>query len=264
MLELRLRTLRNVVDRTVVVACAVTHQNQPIDRDMVETAFSMAVESAGVNPVTAYLTWCDPEIDWPTGARGGVGTPQYQQIERIHRDFVRDAVSKLTNDPRAVVMVSDVDEIPDVHAIADHQLLLDRMNRGHDWLVCLHRFHSTALNLLHPQQPWLGTGISRLRDLAPQAIRDERGPLFEAGAIVEGPAAVHLSWMGSDEEREWKLNAFSHAELVGKFKPAEARVLLRHANDERLRLLSTQEMLDLPWPRPITDGTFVVPESWWA
>lgn len=260
LLELRLLSLAKVVDLFVVVTCTRTHQGQPAP--LVGLPSRLPTDN-----VFPYIVEPSLEKDghsYSTTQRGGVGSPLYQHVERQHRDGCAAAIREAgITDPRALILISDVDEIPSVHAVGDRLMLLDRMNHWHDWLVCEQRFHSGALDVLHPQQPWLGTCVSRLRDLQPQAMRDARGDLYEHGASIPN-AGVHLSWFGTDEERQRKLDTFSHAELTGSFNPAEGRRTLKHANNEPLRKLSVAEVERLEWPKPLRDGSYVPPESWWS
>lgn len=257
MLELRLRTLAAVVDVFVPVVCALTHQGELTDWSAWQWPRGQGIP-APHGPYTVYSDLL------PDGERGGVGTRYYQRIERLHRDGVVKAVRAVTSNPTALVMVSDVDEIPDPDCVAELESLLDLSEHvsGRHWLTLEQRFHSTALDLLHPQQPWLGTCVSRLPHLRPQAMRDARGDASQCEQVSEG--GWHLSWFGDDETRARKLDTFSHAELRGRFDPRAARSSRTHSNGEPLEQLTLAEIAVLSWPAPLVDGTFVPPASWWA
>lgn len=253
LLELRLRTLEQVVDRFVVVTSPITHQGQPAPE------FDALAERWKPWPLTHYRSHVDvPKMR----GRGGAGTTEYQKVEKWHRDCVTEAVKVVTDDPGALVIVSDVDEIPFAHTFAEPLDLLDRMSPGHEWLVLEQRFHSGSLDVLHPQQPWLGSELSRVRDLKPQAMRDARPRLYEQGDTIKA-AGVHLSWLGTDQQRQSKLDSFSHYELHD-WDPAEGRRTLTHANGEVLRTLTMEEMECMTWPRVLFDGSFSIPASWWS
>lgn len=270
MLELRLRTLAPVADHFCVVACRRTHQGEMADRDQIVDAFSRAFLAAGsAQRGAASLHWVEPNmVGRPEGERGGVGSGWYNKIEADHRNGITNAVRECTQDPQAIVLMSDVDEIPRPAVVEALPLIMpSEWNAVLPIYVFEQRFHSTALELLHPQQPWLGTCAARLAALdtcTPQAIRDARGTLFEQErSLPDG--GIHLSWCGTDEERERKLRTFSHAEIaVSGGDPADWRARGVHANGEPLRRLSAEEMLALDWPAPISDGSFVPPTSWHA
>ena len=279
--ELRFRTLKDVVDKHIAVACSRTHQGQPLDREPVEKAFLRAGEAAGVR---AILWWVEPSLtlvrngrtlERGVDERGPAGSIWFQHVERQHRDGVVDAVRSVTSHPGSVIMVSDVDEIPDPVVVtkldgyfADKQSMsaheVARPHEPSDWLVFAQRMHSTYLDCLHPIQPWYGTCVSTLGDLRPQAHRDARTTIGtpQQSVTVIPDAGIHASWLGTDAERQRKLETFSHAELVGKFDPVDGRRNLYHANHEPLRKISLSESYEMFWPAPILDGSWKVPDGY--
>jgi len=288
MLTLRLLTLKPVVDRFVVVACTRTHQAQPVDKLPVEEAF---LNATALSDTRAVLRWVEPSMNrvktrpnrYSDGEhiveiyerspdeRGPAGTPWFQHIEKQHRDGVRPIVAEYAN-PHDVILVSDVDEIPDPQALVSGSPLYGALAKN-PWVTLGMRFHSTALDLLHPQQPWWGTCIARLVDLDPQAQRDARTTVWldqpdcvaypNVDSGTPGTAGVHLSWFGTDEERQRKLETFSHAELAG-WDPAAARRRGEHANGEKLSRLTLEESYALWYPKPLVDGTFRIPDGWFS
>lgn len=270
MLELRMRTLAETVDAFLVVACTLTHQGEPARCDEIADAYTAARDATGVASDRARLWWVAPDTSIqrgyrthlrPAGERGPVLSPWFQDIEHKHRDACRDAALSWTTDRDAIVMVSDVDEIPDVETVRTLPELM-RMKDG--WVTCEMRMHSTSLGLLHPVQPWFGTCVSRLRDLEPQNMRDARttvGTEQQSIDVVGPPSrSVHLSWFGTDSERARKLETFSHAEIYLRGDdPADWRAAGTHANGE---VLQPVEFDTLPWPAPLVDGTFEIPEEW--
>lgn len=277
MLELRLRTLAPVLDHFAVVACTKTHQGESADRGFIADGFTGAL-LATRNVKSASLHWVNPDTslhdrhngrtyERPTDERGPVGTIWFAKLERQHRDGCRDAALAWTTDPDTTVMVSDVDEIPSVEVVAELGGDLGAaMFATERWWTMEQRMHSGSLNFLHPYQPWLGTCVSRLADLHPQEMRDARTTVDLDDAqcgVIGGSRGWHLSWFGTDAERERKIKTFSHAELRDA-DPADWRARGVHANGEQLVRLSDAEMAELSWPSPMTDGTFVVPEEWRA
>lgn len=292
MAELRMRTLADVVGVFVAVQCSHTHQGERLDdalrhsqeEDFRRLGDDLRVKWFGytVNPSMLLKRGQGVTIERPPGHRGEARTPFFQHIEKQHRDGVKEAVLAITDDPDTMVMVSDVDEIPDPEwvrrlstwAAFDPELAIANMYR---WFVFPMRFHSTALDLLHPQQPWWGTCVAKLRDLEPQAMRDARttiGSPDQSVGLVAGvgndpdrrpelldPSGWHFSWFGTDEERQRKLDTFSHAELRG-WDHARGRAMHRHSNGERLTLIDRDRWHELEWPLPIANGQFSVPQEW--
>lgn len=268
MLELRLRTVGPYVDHVVVVGCERTHQGERADVRQIMDSYAHAYRAYG-RPTPISFHWVAPQnvldrggrlLERSPDERGPAGSPWFQHIERQHRDGMLTAVRDVTCDPDTVVLMSDVDEIPAPAAIAAARSILAERAA---WLVFGQRFHSTALDLLHPQQPWWGTCATRLADMRPQEHRDARTTIGTRDQSVQTirDAGVHLSWFGSDEERRRKLETFSHAELRDG-DPAEWRRSRVHANREPLRRLSVEESWPLWYPRPLLDGSFKIPDGW--
>jgi hypothetical protein len=189
--------------------------------------------------------------------RSVAGQPFYQLIERQHRAAVWQAVwHTVRPEADTIVMVSDVDEIPDPKLVAD--LDAQFWGEGDGPFVLQQRMHSDRLSLLHPYQPWLGTTVSRWHNCDPHRARQTRGEMYEGGRSIPS-GGWHLSWFGTDEQRAWKVNAFSHGEVRDKYDPAVGRQLGLHPNGEVLKQIDTS---DYDWPQPILDGSFEIPEEW--
>lgn len=266
MMELRLATLKHVTDAQIAVRSTLTHQGQPANLEPIPARLLRMFPSLReyrVTPERDLRTHTGHVIVRPPDERGPVHTVFFQKIEKAHRDACKDAARMVTSDPDAVVLVSDVDEIPKPEIVAELGSDLGAaMFDACPWWTLAMRMHSTSLRLLHPHQPWLGTCASRLRDCAPQAQRDARTTVdledAECGVVLD--AGIHASWLGTDEQRRKKLDTFSHAELRDA-DPAEWRARGVHANGE---VLTPCEYLDpeMWWPEPLRDGTFVPPSAW--
>lgn len=261
MLELRLRTLNDVADVFIAVEAEMTHQGEWRTPCLADPKDGSLIDA------DRWAPWADRLHGWySTGSpmirgRGGVGTRQFQLLERWHRDTMRDAAAwAARGDADPIVLLSDVDEIPNPERLADGTL--DRIT-AERWLVCEQRFHSTAFDLLHPQQPWMGTCITTLKRCAPQAQRNDRALAHDEGRLIHD-GGWHLSWFGTDEERQRKLDTFSHAELRGVFKPEIGRRMRLHANGEPLKHLSHVEVCQLSWPEPLRSGEWIPPDGWWS
>lgn len=232
MADLRVRTLRDHVDRMVAVSCNLTHQSDPAPQVAPPEGCEWLVVDA--QPI-------------PEG-RGGNGTPYYQWIERQHRDGCIEAAAEY--DAATIVMVSDVDEIPDPSTLDEIRTAAER-----EPVAVPMRMHGFALNYLYPLS-WTGTTASRVDALAPQAHRSWR---HRCPRVGDG---WHLSWFGDLDEKRRKLRSFSHAELADlDVKDCFERGI--HANGERMTRLSADVVRGLTWPAPLFDG-FDIPASWWA
>lgn len=242
MLALRVATLGEHVDRMVAVTCTLTHQSEPAP------AVDVGLGVQG--------QWLVNAVPIPEG-RGGQGTPYYQWIERQHRNGCRDAVADLPGD--AVVMVSDVDEIPDPAVLGE---IAERAGSGPVSVPM--RMHGFALNYLYPQT-WIGTTASTVAAMAPQAHRDWR---YRLSVGWPGDSRSwkgwHLSWFGDLDEKRRKLASFSHAELAS-LDVEDCYATGTHANGERMIRTPRADVLTVgSWPAPLVDGSFEIPPSWWA
>lgn len=113
LLELRARTLGEAVDAQVAIRATLSHQGEPAPWD------GMPEWPDG----TPMVKWqCLTEVtSIPDGSRGGVYSPHAFHIEAQHRNAAVFAVHSLKGwrgsgiggDPDDVVLVSDLDEIPD-------------------------------------------------------------------------------------------------------------------------------------------------------
>lgn len=230
--RLRVETLKGHVDAMVAVSCDLTHQS----------------ERAEPTPPPDGCEWVTVEAVAIPEGRGGHGTPYYQWIERQHRDGAILAAAEYG--ASTIVMISDVDEIPDPRTFADIEATAERGP-----CAVPMRMHGFALDYLYPLD-WVGTTASRVDSLAPQAHRSWRHNAPRAGH------GWHLSWFGDLEEKRRKLRSFSHAELHA-LDVEDCYQTGTHANGERMTHLSREVIDRMDWPAPLFDG-FDIPPSWWA
>lgn len=267
MLVLRALTLKDLVDHTVIVRCRTTHQGEWADLQPVPQWVREQVPNLieyRFDPDLARVAKDGTVYQRPVGERGGASTPWFQHVERQHRNACLAAARTVTDDPEALILVSDVDEIPDVLAVMALAKGVEmREAKTIGWHTFEMRMHSTALNYLHPQTTWHGTCVTTLAELEPQAMRDARTTIDGEDrtiSIIPNPgASVHLSWLGTDAERSRKLATFSHAELRDR-DMAALRADATHINGEQL--VRCDFPGSLRWPAPLLDGTFTIPESW--
>lgn len=278
MLELRLRTLRGTVDRSVVVACTYTHQGVPLtddERNEIVVAYMRAVSAARVGG-TASFYWVIPSmvIDRgqgtyfyrPEDERGPAGSKWFQHIEKQHRDGIDLALVDLDLGPADVVLMSDVDEIPApdaVHRVCEVLADQTKHKARPPWYTLAQRMHSGSMNWLHPQQPWFGTCATLYRDLRPQMHRDARTTIGTGRQFCEviDQGGWHFSWFGTDDDRARKLSTFSHAELVGRYDPADGRRSGYHSNGEKLIRAESEASDSMDWPDPLRE--METPDCWY-
>jgi hypothetical protein len=253
MAELRYRTLRDVVDRFVPVVCSLTHQGVPVNLgEMTRLPDVMRDDDKVVEPFVVV-----PARTFNAGKGSVAGKPFFQLIERQHRAAVWTAIwTRVKPEVDDVVMVSDVDEIPDPDYVTEFYSALEQWN-DHPFVVA-QRMHSDRLTLMHPHQPWYGTTVSRWHNCDPHRQRHGRDIMIEQG-FTSG-AGIHLSWFGTDEQRAWKVHAFSHGEVAATYDPTVGRQFGIHSNGEILDRVAFPG--DLWWPKPLTDGSFDIPQEW--
>lgn len=183
MLELRLNVLDAVVDRFVLVESTVTYSGLPKPLWFADHRSRFERWHNRIEHVVVDDTPDTGEWRW--------GREHHQ----------RDAIARGLGSARCddIVIVSDVDEIPDPEAVAE------RRRGGYH-----QEFFLYYLNTRHMNEDWIGSvGLYafQLAAQGAQAVRDRRHG-FER--IERG--GWHFSYAMSPERIRTKLNAFSHAE----------------------------------------------------
>ena len=200
--RLRFEELREVVDRFVVVEALHTHSGLPK-----EPAFTPPLPTDV--PVTVWrIALPDP---------GVVSIPATRRREMTQRNAIADALRSLDVPDDAIILISDVDEIPRaevVRAIRDQGV-----PDGHI-LTFQQRLYYYSLHTPEAGGPrWLGTRAARwadVRALTPHVVRyglsagDRHYPLY----AVLPDAGWHFSYFGGVEQVQVKLRSFLHQELV--------------------------------------------------
>lgn len=223
LLECRLETLSDVVDYFVVAEAGMTFQGTEKPR-----AFWPMAER--------WRKWEDRIVNIFEERLPGTTT---WEREAAQRELLQRAPIGRTD----LVLLSDVDEIPNPRAIRDVQ--------DTDSVLAMQMsFHCFAVDWIHPD-PWQGTLVApRFLIDSWQALRDQRD---RAPRVVGG--GWHFSWLGDRAAHERKLHAFSHTELVGQLAPAIAKGTYQteglHVDGVELRPLEL-------------DGSFRFPGYVWA
>jgi hypothetical protein len=191
-LEWRLRTLDAVVDTFVVVEAAetFTRSRKPLHYDEGRDRFR---------------DWSDRIVHIvPVLPDAGAWEREYAQ----RRAIVRGLSNARDGD---VVLVSDVDEIPDPAVVASL-----KANPPSQPTTLAMKVYQLCVDLTEVRAPWAFPFhtlpfAACVRDLGdPEALREAGGVL---GLPVIHPAGWHLSWLGSNDDVSHKLESFSHTEL---------------------------------------------------
>lgn len=175
LLNLRLDTLHNVVDMTLVVEGTRTHgNNEPR---------SFTPERDGLTYIHADLSSYDTA--WSR--------------ENAQREALWQGIKDLPDD--TLILLSDVDEIPTPEAvIAASQI--------HSPRTFAQRGHYLAIDWLHPD-PWLGTVAARKGHISTMnQLRRQRHnyPIYRN-------SGWHFSWLGGPDAVEEKFTRWCHSEL---------------------------------------------------
>ena len=184
MLELRLNILDPVVDRFVLVESTVTFSG--LDKPL---WFSEHRER--------FAPWRDKITHVVVRDTPDTGSWRWGR-ERFQRDQLQRGLGDCRCDD--IVLVSDVDEIPDPEAVAQ------RRRGGYQQEYMLYYF-----NCRHMSEYWVGTLALyhfALAAIGPQAARDRR---YEFPRIERG--GWHFAYAIGPEAFRAKLRAFSHAEF---------------------------------------------------
>jgi len=186
-LELRLGQLDRYVDRFVLVESEVTHVGGPK-----ELFFQ--------NNRERYAKWLHKIEHVIMTADEAPKDPNPWSREKYQRDCIMRGLGGV--DPSAIVMVSDVDEIPDME-IVRYEQLPHIVNSVHMWMF------EYSLDYLFTGEPWFGTVVTNcelLQRVGPNYLRDNRWkfpPIKYAG--------WHLSSFGTPMHVWNKMQTFAHA-----------------------------------------------------
>ena len=190
-LELRLTVLDKHVDKFVIVESEVNHigERKPL--------------FYGENR-ERYAQWADKIIHVAVSEEE---MPGGELHPIVREDYQRYAITKALKDlpDDATLMMSDVDEIPDMSKIPFGSL--PQTCTIHMWLY----IHS--LDTISTDEPWYGTVITSMgsfRKLGPYFLRNNRWhfPTFKN-------AGWHLSYFGGPKMVLNKLRTFSHSQDTG-------------------------------------------------
>lgn len=186
-LELRLTVLDRCVDRFVLVESEVNHAGGPK-----ELFFQKNKER--------FAKWL-PKIEHViVTAEEAPKDPNPWSREKYQRECITRGLEGV--DPSAIVMLSDVDEIPNMDVVP-YENLPHIICVVHMWMFYY------SFNHMFTGEPWFGTIITNaetFRKFGPNQFRDNRWtyPMF-------GFAGWHLSSFGNGAHVANKLNTFAHS-----------------------------------------------------
>lgn len=197
-LELRLEVLDKYVDRFVLVEAELNHVGGPK-----ELFFEKNKER--------YAKWLHKIVHVVVTAAESPKDPNPWCREKYQRECIlrgleegacADGTPASSVPAESIVMVSDVDEIPDLR-IVPFEKLPHVMNSVHMWMF------EYSLDYLFMGEPWFGTVITTVelfKRVGPNSLRDNRWkfPCFQY-------AGWHLSSFGTPAHVCNKMHTFAHA-----------------------------------------------------
>ena len=186
-LELRLEVLDRYVDRFVLVEAEVNHVGGPK-----ELFFEKNKDR--------YAKWLHKIEHVIVTAEESPKDSNPWCREKYQRECILRGIRDVPDG--SIVMVSDVDEIPDL-SVVTFEKLPHVFNSVHMWMF------EYSLDYLFTGEPWFGTVITTaemFRRVGPNALRDSRWkfPCFQY-------AGWHLSSFGNAEHVCNKMHTFAHA-----------------------------------------------------
>lgn len=183
LLEVRLSTLYPVVDRFIIVEADRTQtlKHKPFyffdNRDRFKK-FSDKI-------IYVLVTDCPQSNDG-----------NLWKMENFQRNCIKRGLGGLK--PTDVVMISDLDEIPDPNVVKKAAEM-----DGANCLAFGMSFHAYYANLISPKKGWIGTVMTKVETLNVVEPQDLRNVKDSAPRIDN--AGWHLSWLGGWEKAYNKL-----------------------------------------------------------
>jgi beta-1,4-mannosyl-glycoprotein beta-1,4-N-acetylglucosaminyltransferase len=149
------------------------------------------------------------------------GEDEHWFRENYQRNMIKKVISTIEPRDHDVVMISDVDEIPDRDNLnyMIYQLKVEKKKYG----TCRQRWFHWNYDW-NEVEDWPGTQITTwgyLKNVEPQDLRNNR---FDLSKVFKQTCGWHLSWFGPMEQLVNKLNSFAHQEI--KVSTAEELIQL--------------------------------------
>jgi len=203
-LEGRLEYLYDHVDYFVLVESNLTHAGNPKPMNFMENMprYKKYLDKILYFPYAASAAQFD-FTKLPTHDRDFDNG--FWRMENAQRNHIRQALEFFPDD--AVVMISDVDEIPHKDCIG-----IARANFSDGWPMFAIQQTYYAYNFQYKDsKPWHGTVITTnniAKAWSPQTCRENK---YNCAVIPNG--GWHLTYWGTPEHIQTKLRSFAHQEL---------------------------------------------------
>ena len=201
-LELRLNELNNYVDYFIIIESQQTHSGKNkqlyyqknVDRfKKFEDKIIYVIIEELPNKLPQHIS--DIDIHW------------YR--ENFQRNQIKTALMQLEISDRDIIMISDVDEIPDLSKVNIFDI-----TPNDDFITCQQRWFNWSFDWEFENKFWPGTQITKwsyLKNTTPQFIRNNR--YDENKIIIKDVWGWHLSWFGDNKTIQSKLYGFAHQEI---------------------------------------------------
>lgn len=184
LLELRLMTLNDIVDRFIIVEMGVTHMNRPKPLHFEENKSRFEKYLSKIIHIK----------------RDSIPFQDERQMEVDNRNLIAEGYSGAS--PDDYIIISDEDEIPSPIAIREG------VDKGYDSFGIRQKLFYYYVNCIAMQQ-WDGPMVYRKKLIpSPQWVRSRRGPCPD---LVYG--GWHYSFLGSPEMISSKLSNFSEQQV---------------------------------------------------
>lgn len=200
MLECRLEYLNKKVDKFVLVEATITHSGKPKPMYFADNKnrFVKYLDKIIYVPVDIDPT----KYDWTHDKQKGYQNSSWQ-VENLQRNSIKLGINSVPDD--AIVMISDLDEVPNVDAI-------DRAIRmlKHKHFVSIETqqfYYNLAQCLIEPWPATVITKASLAKTIGPQKLRDSKNSMVW---IHNG--GWHLTYFGNAENIQNKIKNFAHQE----------------------------------------------------
>lgn len=217
LLQLRLAILSGHVDWFVIVEGDRTFQGEP--------------RRLGKLPLGTSPKWVRHWAELPAE------TADLWEREYAQRNAIIDGCALIQPRDHDVVMMSDVDEIPDPNCLDEL-----RLEVASGKTACCRQIHSYYYLNTIVDEPWFGTRALTWRKLVkkgedgkppltPQELRNVSHPLKDEHVIAWG--GWHFGWTGGNDAVRQKVASFCHSDLN------QPQLISDQAQDEAKRQLRT-------------------------
>jgi beta-1,4-mannosyl-glycoprotein beta-1,4-N-acetylglucosaminyltransferase len=202
MLELRLNELNDYVDYFIIIESQNTHSGK-----IKELSYQKEMER--------FKKFEDKIIyviieELPTKLPNYIENIDINWFrENFQRNQIKNALMQLDVKDKDIIMISDIDEIPDLSNVNIFEITPEN-----DFITCSHLWFNWNYEWIFEDVIWPGTQImlwKYLKNTTPQKVRDDR--YNEDKLHKKSVWGWHLSWFGTNKEIFSKLDSFAHQEI---------------------------------------------------